>query len=91
MNGEQKIQPHHLARRAIVYLRQSTPEQVKHNRESQQLQYALAEQARGLGFLRTEIIDCDLGSSASTGARSREGFEPAGPGGAQRSRARHEP
>ena len=75
MNGDQKIQPHHLARKAVVYLRQSSMEQVKHNLESQHLQYALADRARALGFQQTEIIDSDLGFSASAGARTREGFE----------------
>jgi DNA invertase Pin-like site-specific DNA recombinase len=75
MNGDQRIQPHHLARKAIVYLRQSSMEQVKHNLESQHLQYALADRARALGFQQTEIIDADLGFSAAAGARAPEGFE----------------
>ena len=60
MNGEQKLQPHHLARRAVVYLRQSSPEQVKNNKESQLMQYALADRARALGFHQVEVIDVDL-------------------------------
>lgn len=75
MNGDQKLQPHHLARKAVVYLRQSSMEQVKNNLESQRLQYALADRARALGFQQTEIIDVDLGYSAAAGARTREGFE----------------
>lgn len=75
MNGEQKLQPNHLARRAVVYLRQSSPEQVKHNKESQQMQYALADRARALGFKTVEVIDSDLGLSAGTGAKARAGFE----------------
>lgn len=75
MNGEQKLQPHHLARRAVVYLRQSSPEQVKHNKESQQLQYALADRARAMGFRTVDVIDSDLGMSAGTGAKTRVGFE----------------
>lgn len=75
MNGEQKIEPQHLARTAIVYLRQSSPEQVKHNRESQNLQYTSAARARALGLHQAEVIDSDLGRSASAGARAREGFE----------------
>jgi DNA invertase Pin-like site-specific DNA recombinase len=75
MNGEQKLQPQHLARRAVVYLRQSSPEQVKHNKESQQLQYALADRARALGFRKVDVIDSDLGMSAGTGAKTRAGFE----------------
>ena len=75
MNDDQKIQPHHLARKAIVYLRQSSMEQVKNNLESQRLQYALADRTRALGFQQTEIIDADLGFSASGGAKVRAGFE----------------
>jgi len=75
MNGEQKITAEHLSRRAIVYLRQSSPGQVRNNLESQSLQYALEERARRLGFDRVEIIDSDLGSSAAIAAGRREGFE----------------
>jgi len=61
-----------LERKAIVYLRQSTKKQVK---ESQRLQYAMADRARDLGFKRFGVIDIDLGSSASLGAARREGFD----------------
>ena len=44
-----KIGPDHMARKAIVYIRQSTADQVAHNPESQKRQYALAERARHLG------------------------------------------
>ena len=70
-----KIQPRHLERRAVVYLRQSTPKQVQHNLESQRLQYSLSDRARALGWREVEEIDCDLGSSAGIGAAQREGFE----------------
>lgn len=73
--GNPKITPSHVARRAVVYLRQSSERQLQHNRESRELQYALAEHGRELGFERVEIVDDDLGSSASIGARPREGFE----------------
>lgn len=75
MNAEHKIMPEHLRRRAVVYLRQSSEGQVKHHLESQQLQYALADRARGLGFRDVEIIDCDLGLSAAVAAKRRAGFE----------------
>lgn len=75
MNGEHKVGPQHLARRAVVYLRQSSDGQLKHCKESQQLQYALAKRVSALGFRDTEVIDRDLGSSASLGARQRQGFE----------------
>ena len=44
-----KITAEHLARTAYVYIRQSTPDQLVHNKESQRRQYALADRARQLG------------------------------------------
>jgi len=70
-----KITPAHLARRAIVYLRQSSERQVRENTESQRLQYALANRAQDLGWRQVEIIDTDLGRSAAIGMGEREGFE----------------
>jgi len=70
-----KIRPEHLARRAIVYLRQSSEKQVRQNLESQRLQYEVAERIRALGWNQVEIIDSDLGSSASMASARREGFE----------------
>ena len=55
MNGEQKLTPEHLARRAIVYLRQSSEGQVRNNIESQKLQYGLADRAKTLGFREVEV------------------------------------
>jgi DNA invertase Pin-like site-specific DNA recombinase len=75
MSDNHKLQPQHLARRAIVYLRQSSPRQVQHNKESQALQYEMVARARALGFRDVEVIDGDLGSSAAVGARVREDFE----------------
>jgi len=49
MNERGKITPSHLARQAIVYLRQSSAAQVEHNRESPERQYALAAKAREFG------------------------------------------
>jgi DNA invertase Pin-like site-specific DNA recombinase len=69
-----KITPNHLARTAIVYVRQSSITQVLHNRESQQRQYDLARHARDLGFARVEVIDEDLGRSAA-GTTDRPGFQ----------------
>jgi DNA invertase Pin-like site-specific DNA recombinase len=70
-----KIRPEHLARKAIVYLRQSSDKQVRQNKESQLLQYAVADRVRALGWQQVEIINSDLGSSAGLGAAQREGFE----------------
>src|SRR5688500_2304418 len=70
-----KITPKHLERKALVYLRQSSLKQVRENLESQHLQYALTERARGLGFRNVEVIDSDLGCSAGLGAARRVGFD----------------
>src|ERR1700722_8079764 len=70
-----KIKLEHLARKAIVYLRQSSERQVTYNKESQQLQYAMAERVRALGWTQVEIINSDLGSSAGITSAQREGFE----------------
>ena len=67
-----KIKPEHLARKAIVYLRQSSEKQVRQNKESQLLQYAVAERVRALGWKQVEIINSDLGSSAGLAAAQRE-------------------
>ena len=68
-----KITPDHLARSAIVYIRQSTADQVSHNLESKRRQYGLAERARQLGWQEIEVIDDDLGRSG--GGMVRPGFE----------------
>ena len=75
MNERLKITPAHLARQAIVYLRQSSAAQVEHNRESTDRQYALAGKARDLGWPqeRIVVIDEDLGLSGS-GSVARSGF-----------------
>jgi DNA invertase Pin-like site-specific DNA recombinase len=70
-----RINSTHLARKAIVYVRQSTRKQVRHNQGSQRLQYALTDRATDLGFGQVEVIDKDLGISASLGARQRPGFQ----------------
>src|SRR5277367_5534669 len=70
-----KIKPEHLARKAVVYLRQSSEKQVRQNTESQRLQYDMAERIRGLGWQEVEVINSDLGTSAAIGAVCREGFE----------------
>jgi DNA invertase Pin-like site-specific DNA recombinase len=69
-----QITEDHLRRRAIVYVRQSTPIQLLQNRESQLRQYGLAEHARKLGFQDIETIDADLGRSGS-GLEERPGFQ----------------
>jgi DNA invertase Pin-like site-specific DNA recombinase len=69
-----KLTNKRLNRQAIVYLRQSSPEQVFHNQESQRRQYGLAEQARELGFRNVVVIDEDLGRTGS-GLVERPGFQ----------------
>ena len=64
-----KITAEHLARTAYVYIRQSTPDQLVHNKESQRRQYALADRARQLGWTGVEIVDDDLGRSGGGVAR----------------------
>ncbi len=69
-----KLTVAHLQRRAIIYVRQSSPTQLLQNRESQLRQYNLADYARNLGFVEVEIIDEDLGRSGS-GLVDRPGFQ----------------
>ena len=69
-----KITADHLARSAIVYVRQSTMAQVVGNLESQRRQYDLAGAARATGFKSVAVIDDDLGRSGS-GTVERPGFE----------------
>ncbi|WP_292271937.1 recombinase family protein, partial [Mesorhizobium sp.] len=63
-----------LKRKAVVYVRQSTPTQVESNLESRRRQYELVDVARSRGFREVEVIDDDLGRSAS-GTVARPGFE----------------
>jgi DNA invertase Pin-like site-specific DNA recombinase len=69
-----KIQPHHLQRKAILYIRQSSAYQVSHNLESQKLQYGMQTRLRQLGWQDIEVVDEDLGCSAA-GNVQRGGFE----------------
>jgi DNA invertase Pin-like site-specific DNA recombinase len=70
----EKIKPHHLDRKAILYVRQSSAYQVTHNLESQKLQYAMEKHLYTLGWREVEVIDDDLGRSAA-GTVVRAGFE----------------
>lgn len=69
-----KIRAQHLARKAILYVRQSSAYQVSHNLQSQKLQYAMQERLRQLGWHEIEVVDEDLGRSAA-GTVTRAGFE----------------
>jgi DNA invertase Pin-like site-specific DNA recombinase len=70
------VTPSHLARKAVVYIRQSTPHQVVSNQESLRLQYALRKRARELGWREAaiDVIDADLGLSGASTAH-RNGFK----------------
>jgi DNA invertase Pin-like site-specific DNA recombinase len=71
-----KIQSRHLERLAIVYVRQSSPQQVLQHGESKARQYALAEYAVTLGWpaSRVLVIDEDQGQSGKSAA-NRSGFQ----------------
>ena len=58
----------------MLYVRQSSPHQVMHNRESGTLQYAMTDRLKAFGFSQIEVVDEDLGRSAA-GAVARAGFD----------------
>src|SRR3984893_14148956 len=74
MTDADLLRPAVLKRKAVVYIRQSTQAQVQSNLESQRRQYELVDVARQRGFRDVEVIDDDLGRSAS-GTMARPGFE----------------
>ena len=70
----QRITKEHRKRLAFVYIRQSSPHQVRHNTESTRLQFNLRQQAVELGWAEAIVIDDDLGVSAA-GYTERIGFQ----------------
>jgi len=76
MSASEAIQPTHLERLALVYVRQSSPHQVLANQESLKLQYDLRHRACAAGWDPTQvrIIDADLGRSGRS-ADGRRGFQ----------------
>lgn len=68
------IAPQHLAKDAVVYVRQSTTKQIEDHAESARVQFALREKAIGLGWPHPVVIDGDLGVSAG-GYAERPGFQ----------------
>jgi DNA invertase Pin-like site-specific DNA recombinase len=74
--GSTKIQGQHRDRLAVVYVRQSTPQQLVRHQESTRLQYGLVERALAFGWAqqRVLVIDEDLGKSADQ-AHGRPGFQ----------------
>ena len=75
----EKLQAHHLERLAVVYVRQSTLQQVLDHQESTRIQYGLSDRAQALGWQTERIltIDEDLGKSGSS-AEGRLGFRRCG-------------
>jgi DNA invertase Pin-like site-specific DNA recombinase len=71
-----KIRARHLDRLAVVYVRQSTMQQVLDHQESTRLQYGLVQRAEALGWsvARVLVIDEDVGQSGAT-AEGRQGFQ----------------
>lgn len=76
MSRSELVTPRHLSRLAVIYIRQSSPQQVLTNQESTRLQYALRQRAEELGWRPADIavIDADLGQSGATAA-DRAGFQ----------------
>jgi DNA invertase Pin-like site-specific DNA recombinase len=76
MNAPSKIEPRHLRLQALVYIRQSTPQQVVNNQESTRRQYDLVDRARQMGWPETgiHVIDDDLGLSGAS-SQQRGGFQ----------------
>jgi DNA invertase Pin-like site-specific DNA recombinase len=76
MSISELVTPQHLQKKAIIYIRQSTPHQQISNQESLRLQYALKERAQHLGWHLEdiEVIDADLGLTGAS-AQHRTGFQ----------------
>ena len=76
MSISELVTPQHLQKKAIIYIRQSTPHQQISNQESLRLQYALKARAQALGWHADdiEIIDADLGLTGAS-AQHRTGFQ----------------
>lgn len=76
MNTSELVQPSHVQRQAVVYVRQSSPHQALANQESLQLQYGLQKRAFELGWMAEAIrvVDSDVGRTASS-AEGRRGFQ----------------
>src|SRR6476469_4903253 len=76
LRSTSKIRARHLDRLAMVYVRQSSPQQVLENRESRERQYALAQFAQRLGWPAERVIDVDEDQGQSgRSAENRSGFQ----------------
>lgn len=76
MSSSELVQPHHLARQAVIYIRQSTTHQVLTNTESQRMQCAMGEHAQRLGWSpeRIAVVQRDTGVTATSTA-GREAYK----------------
>ena len=76
MSTTPMVQPHHLRRKAVIYIRQSTGHQVLTNLESQQLQHTMRAHAHHLGWPdeRIEVVETDMGRTAQSTER-RDGYK----------------
>ena len=70
----ERICDQHLTRKAILYVRQSSPHQVMHNLESRRMQYAMKDRLHELGWPEIEVVDENQGQSAD-GTAERSGFD----------------
>jgi DNA invertase Pin-like site-specific DNA recombinase len=75
VTNSELVTPAHLGRRALIYIRQSSPQQVINHQESLRLQYDLWQRAVACGWPESmiDVIDCDLGQTGRT-TRGRVGF-----------------
>src|SRR5258708_33481663 len=76
MSTSELIQPHHRNRKAVIYIRQSSPHQVLTNLESRRMQYSMREHAQRLGWddSRIETVEADTGTTAANTA-GREAYK----------------
>jgi len=76
MSSHNKVTASHLSRKAYLYVRQSSMQQVFENSESTERQYALKQRAVALGWRLDDVIvvDCDQGQSGASAA-DRQGFQ----------------
>jgi DNA invertase Pin-like site-specific DNA recombinase len=76
MMPHSKVEARHLRLLALVYIRQSTPQQLQNNQESTRRQYELAHRARQMGWpeAAVRVIDDDLGMSGAS-SQGRMGFQ----------------
>jgi len=70
-----KIELDHLQRKAYIYIRQSSPQQVLHNRESQRRQYGLKERALALGWPASAVVEIDEDQAQTASQGERSGFQ----------------